>query len=107
MMTKKLIAIVMSALCLTLPLGAMAANDDEVTIRVMGMHEQSKDAVMQIIELPAAVREQARQHDEVEARQQGDAERNIEAERIQIEKESFEQAAEQMQEINQGSSPKN
>ena len=52
-MMKKLIMTAMLALCSALPLSAMAASDDEVTIRVLYMHVYSKDSVMQLLAFPA------------------------------------------------------
>lgn len=57
---KKLNIAMAFALGLTLPFGAMAASDDEVTIRVMGMNEQAADSVMKQIVLPDAASDKAR-----------------------------------------------
>ncbi len=57
----KLTVALMLGLGLSLPLGAMASPDDEVTIRVMQMNEKSADKVMRFIELPDAASEEAKE----------------------------------------------
>lgn len=112
-MMKKLIMTAMLALCSALPLSAMAASDDEVTIRVLEMHEYSKDSVMQLIALPAKVKGDDKQRghgdesDDNMERQVREQEQKMETERIEMEHEfeGFEQAGEQFQENHQGSTP--
>jgi len=58
---KKLTVVIVLGLGLSFPLGAIASPDDEVTIRVMEMHEYSKESVMQIIELPVVALEHGKQ----------------------------------------------
>ncbi|MFC1589278.1 hypothetical protein ACFL3P_03300 [Pseudomonadota bacterium] len=115
---KKLIVSVTLGLCLSLSFGAMASPDDEVTIRVMEMHEHSKDSVMQLIELPARALERSEQHNrtgegDVNMEQERERERirkiEAEAEHLEIEHEheGFGGAGEQFQEGLQGASPNN
>lgn len=115
---KKLIVNATLGLCLSLPFGAMASPDDEVTIRVMEMHEHSKDSVMQLIELPARALERSEQHNrtgegdlnmeqERERQRMRDIEAGAENLEMEHEFEDFDPAGEQFQEGLQGGSPNN
>lgn len=59
-MNKLTLAVVLG-LGMSLPLGAMASTDEEVTIRVMQMNENSSDNVTRYIELPDAASDQAQE----------------------------------------------
>ncbi len=61
---KKLHKAIILALGMALPMGAMAASDAEVTIRVMEMNEASSEQVMEHIKLPEMLDEKA--HDSAE-----------------------------------------
>ena len=56
---KSLNRAILVALGLSLPFGAMASEEDEVTIRVMQMNEHSYEHVVRNIELPEAASENA------------------------------------------------
>lgn len=56
---KKLTLAVVLGLGMSLPLGAMASTDEEVTIRVMQMNENSSGNVTRYIELPDAASDEA------------------------------------------------
>ena len=109
---KKYIVVVILGLVFSLPARAMSSPDDEVTIRVMEMHEHSKHAVMQFIELPAKALEQDRSRDRIseesrDIEQERTHQRNIEAEQMEIDRESIEQHGEQFQQKYQAPSPNN
>lgn len=59
-MNKLTVAMVLG-LGMSLPLGVMASPDDEVTIRVMQMNEESSDKIMRFIELPDAASDEAKE----------------------------------------------
>lgn len=59
-MNKLTLAVVLG-LGLTLPLGAMASTDEEVTIRVMQMNENSSDNVTRYIKLPDVASDEAKE----------------------------------------------
>ena len=58
---KKINTAIAFSIGLLLPFAAMGASDEEVTIRVMEMHEHSSQAVMNQIELPEVANDEARQ----------------------------------------------
>ena len=61
MVMKKINTAIAISIGLLLPFAAMGASGDEVTIRVMEMHENSSQAVMNQIELPEVANDEARQ----------------------------------------------
>ena len=61
---KKLNKAILLALGMSLSFTVMASPDDEVTIRVMEMNENSNEHVMRDIELPEAASDKAREHAE-------------------------------------------
>lgn len=103
---KNLMTKTILGLCLLLPLTATAAPDDEITMRVMGMHEDTKESVLQVIELPAAIKERVELYESNGDVQQGTGEHNMEIERIEMGNEDSGRIQEQSQEGYQGPSPK-
>ena len=61
---KNLNIAVLAVLGMALSPGAMAAADDDVTIRMMDADEQATEAVTNRIELPEATRERARKQEQ-------------------------------------------
>ncbi|HEY9050349.1 MAG TPA: hypothetical protein VIQ03_02320 [Gammaproteobacteria bacterium] len=59
-MNKLTLAVVLG-MGMSLPLGAMASTDEEVTIRVMQMNENSSENVTRYIELPDAASDEAQE----------------------------------------------
>jgi len=57
----KKLTVVVLGLGLVLPLTTMAADAEDVTIRVMEMNEQTKESVLQMIALPDQASEVARE----------------------------------------------
>ena len=57
-MSKLTVAVILG-LGMLLPLSAMAGSDDEVTIRVMHMNENTSEKVLRYIELPDAASDEA------------------------------------------------
>ncbi len=62
-----------------IPLSAYASPEDEVTIRVMKMHEHTSDKVMQVIQLPDQASDEADENGQQLNRAR---ERNRERERV-------------------------
>ena len=101
---KNLATVMAMAAMISLPMAANAADDDEVTIRVMEMNEVSSDAVMQQIELPEVASDQAQENGQPGHRErerirqmneQGDQEMIHEGEMEQLRERMMEQHQEQ------------